>query len=68
VLVDLAQGEPRYYVVPESKAVGGIRARHQEYLARNGGRRLVNDESMHCAIRIRDVAAWAERWDLLGLE
>lgn len=68
VFVDFGRPEPRYYVVPEREVVTGIRVRHQAYLARNGGRRVLNDSSLHCAIKVHDVASWAGRWDLLGLD
>ncbi|WP_345379339.1 hypothetical protein [Pseudonocardia yuanmonensis] len=66
VFVDLAH-EPRFWMLPEPEVVAGIRDRHREYLARHGGRRSVNDYSLHCAIRTSDVAHGADRWDLLGL-
>jgi hypothetical protein len=44
-----------------------IDADHQAYLARHGGRRAVNQESDHHAIRLERVALWESRWDLLGV-
>jgi hypothetical protein len=66
VFVDLAH-EPRFWALPEPEVVTGIRDRHRDYLARHEGRRAVNDDSVHCAIRTSDVTHGADRWDLLGL-
>lgn len=68
VFVDLEAGRPRFWVQPEPEVVDGIRERHREYLARNGGRRVQNDESLHCRITTADVASGAGRWGLVGLQ
>jgi hypothetical protein len=67
VFVDLATTRPGFHIGPEEEVVHGIRTRHEEYLRRNGGRRVQNDASLHCAIRLRDIEEFARRWDLLGL-
>lgn len=67
VFVDLASS-PRFWILPEPEVVAGIRQRHREYLARNNGRRVQNDASLHCKITTFDVAHGLERWDRLGLE
>ncbi|GAA4863545.1 hypothetical protein GCM10023403_30480 [Pseudonocardia benzenivorans] len=66
VFVDLS-GPPRFWILPEPEVVQGIRDRHREYLARNDGRRVQNDASLHCKITTIDVAHGAERWERLGL-
>lgn len=67
VFVDLTTTPADFHIGPEDEVVHGIRTRHEEYLRRNGGRRVQNDASLHCAIRLRDLDGFAGRWDLLGL-
>lgn len=67
VFVDLTTAPPTLHVGSEEEVVHGIRTRHEDYLRRNGGRRVQNDASLHCGIRLRDIPGLAGRWDLLGL-
>ena len=67
VFVDLATTPPGFHIGSAEEVVHGIRTRHEEYLRRNGGRRVQNNASPHCAIRLRDIEGFARRWDLLGL-
>lgn len=67
VFVDLAQGMPSYYVAPESWVVDDIHTEHEEYLARNGGRRAQTEDSTHHRIQTSRVQRWKGRWNLLGL-
>jgi hypothetical protein len=68
IFVDLAQRPARYYIAPEDWVIGDIRAEHDAYLARNGGRRARTEDSKHHRVQTARVARWADRWDLLGLE
>lgn len=45
-----------------------IRSEHERYLARNGGRRVCSDHSLHHSIRTTRVTEWLGRWDLLDLD
>ncbi|MHA6630919.1 hypothetical protein ACU61A_36230 [Pseudonocardia sichuanensis] len=65
--VDLANGATRYYVAPEPWVVNDIRTEHEDYLARNGGQRVVTKDSEHHGIKTARVECWLGRWDLLGL-
>lgn len=67
VFVDLAHGPPSYFVAPERWVVDDIRTEHEEYLARNGGRRAQTKDSIHHRIQTSRVQRWKGRWDLLGL-
>lgn len=67
VFVDLGSSEPRFWIVAEPNVVTGIKERHREYLTRNGGRRVQNNDSLHCKITTADVSSGAGRWDLVGL-
>lgn len=66
VFVDLAD-TGGYFVAPESWVVEDIRVEHERYLARNGGRRALTDDSTHHRVQTTRVALWRGRWDLLGL-
>jgi hypothetical protein len=68
VFVDFTTIPTGFHIGSEDEVVHGIRTRHEEYLRRNGGRRVQNDASLHCAIRLRDLDGFARRWDLLGLD
>ena len=68
VFVDLADRRTRYHIAPEDWVVEDIRAEHDAYLARNGGRRARTEDSKHHRVQTSRVARWADRWDLLGLE
>ena len=68
VFVDLSTTPVGFHIGAEEEVVHGIRTRHEEYLRRNGGRRVQNNASLHCAIRLRDIEGFARRWDLLGLD
>jgi hypothetical protein len=67
VFVEFGSAAPRFWIMAETEVVAGIRDRHRDYLARNGGHRVQNDASLHCKITTGDVASGAARWDLLGL-
>jgi hypothetical protein len=67
VFVDLAQGTPSYYIAPEGWVVDDIHTEHEEYLARNGGRRAQTEGSTHHRIQTSRVQQWKGRWNLLGL-
>ena len=66
ILVDLG-GKPRYWIVPEWWLKNNIYEAHKQYLAKNNGHRPVNDASDHHGIQEKRLAAWLERWDLLGI-
>jgi hypothetical protein len=66
VFVDLAEAGG-YFIAPESWVVDDIRAEHERYLARHGGRRAQSEDSNHHRIQLARVAPWRDRWDLLGL-
>lgn len=67
VFVDFSTSPVSFHIGAEEEVVHGIRTRHEEYLRRNGGRRVINNASLHCSIRLRDIEGAARRWDLLGL-
>ena len=67
VFVDLAEAGCGYFVAPEDWVVEDIRAEHERYLARNGGRRAQTDDSPHHRVQPPRVTQWRDRWDLLGL-
>ena len=68
IFVDLADRPVRFYIAPEDWVVQDVRAEHDAYLARNGGRRLRTEDSKHHRIQTSRVAQWEGRWDLLGLD
>ena len=68
VFVDLTTTTPSFHIGSEEAVVRGIRTRHEAYLRRNGGRRVQNNASLHCGIRLRDLDGFANRWNLLGLD
>ena len=67
VLVDLASGDPEYYIVPEWWMANDIHEAHTSYLERHGGQRARSKDSTHHAIPVSRVAEWRGRWDLLGI-
>lgn len=70
VFVDLGSeqsGPPEYFITPKWWIENSIHVRHQEYLARHGGRRARNPESTHHAIPVKVVERWRDRWDILGI-
>ncbi len=70
VFVDLRRNPnepPIYYVVPEWWIQNDIHDAHERYLAGHAGRRARTPDSTHHAIRVRRIAEWEGRWDLLGI-
>jgi hypothetical protein len=65
LFVDLAGGEPKFYVVPEAWMVEDIYQHHQRYLGRHGGERKDSPGSTHHAIPEDRIVTWRDRWDLL---
>ena len=68
LFVDLAGGDPAFYVVPEGWMVEDIYRHHQRYLDRHGGDRKHSPRSTHHAITESRILHWRDRWDLLNLE
>jgi hypothetical protein len=66
-LVDLIGKQPQFYVVPEWWMQNNIHDVHKEYLATNGGRRVVNNDSDHHRITTDRVTRGFEQWDKLGI-
>lgn len=62
VFVDLANGAPGFYVVPEWWHQQDVHRELVEYLARHPGPR----SSTHHAIPVTRIEQWHERWDLLS--
>ncbi|MCW2539413.1 MAG: hypothetical protein JWN95_1138 [Frankiales bacterium] len=67
VLVDLIGQQPQFYVVPEWWMQNNIHDVHKDYLATNGGRRVVNNDSDHHRITTDRVTHGFEQWDELGI-
>jgi len=67
VLVDLGKEYPEFYVVPKWWMENDIHEAHSNYLAKSGGHRVKNDASTHHAIPVAPIAAWKDRWDVLGI-
>ena len=67
VLVDLAVGSPKYYVIPEWWIQNDIYQAHEDYLSRHGGQRARTKDSTHHAIASKRVEEWHDRWDLLQI-
>lgn len=69
VFIDLGQkpGNEKFYIAPEHLVKKDIYDKHQEYLDRNNGIRVSNNDSKHHAIKLERIEAWEARWDLLGL-
>jgi hypothetical protein len=67
VLVDLGREPPVYYVVPEWWMENDIFQAHSAYLARHGGTRPRNPDSLHHGIARSRVVEWQSRWDILDL-
>jgi hypothetical protein len=67
IFVDIAPNHPRYWITPRWWIRDHIHDRYTSYLrsyeAKHGRRRT----SHHHAIAEKDVAQWADRWDLLGI-
>lgn len=69
VFVDLpdAPGQPSYFIAPEWWVLNDIYVHHGAYLAKHGGKRAVNPDSTHHAIKHARIEEWRNRWDILGL-
>ncbi|MDQ3907610.1 MAG: hypothetical protein M3268_04620 [Acidobacteriota bacterium] len=69
VLVDLGgpNSMPRYWIVPDWWMRNDIYTVHQAYLSKHGGRRARNPDSKHHAIEEKGLAAWQDKWDILGI-
>lgn len=69
VFVDLGAvgSAPRYWVVPDGWIRHNIYQEHQAYLARHGGVRAKNPNSLHHSIDERRLLDWQDRWDILGV-
>jgi hypothetical protein len=61
VLVDLADAEPKYYVVPAWWIENHIHMDVQTYLAKHGQRPQRRN------IDVADVEQWKDRWDILRI-
>jgi hypothetical protein len=64
ILVDVSGAAPEYYIVPGDDLRALVRTRHEEFMARVGGRRPQNPESKHSRIDPADVQEWKDRWSL----
>jgi hypothetical protein len=69
IFVDLGKEDspPRYWIVPDWWIRNDIYRAHQSYLKRHGGQRARNPQSTHHAIEEIRLAAWRNRWEILGL-
>ncbi len=67
VHLPVPNGTPEYFIAPEWWVRNDIYEAHQDYLARHGGKRAVNQESQHHAIQPGRVTGWKDRWDILRL-
>ncbi|WP_139803720.1 hypothetical protein [Mycobacterium avium] len=65
--MDLGKDYPEFYVVPKWWMENDIHEAHSNYLAKSGRHRVKNDASTHHAIPIARIAAWNDRWDVLGI-
>jgi hypothetical protein len=68
VFIDMGQkpGYEYFYIAPEHWVKADIYTKHKEYLDRNNGKRVSNNDSLHHAIKLERVKEWESRWDLLG--
>ncbi len=67
VLVDIGGQSPRYWIVPEGEMLADMRKRYTTYLAKHGGQRVRSPGSTHWIVRERDVSAWLDKWESLGI-
>lgn len=67
IFVDLGAEQPAFYIAPAWWVENDISQAHSAYLERNGGKRVVNNDSQHHAIPLSRIAHWRDRWDLLGI-
>ena len=65
----LKDGGQEYFIVPDDHVRRHmIREGHLAYLDKNGGQRpRGNHDSLHRSFSARDVEAWKDRWDSLGI-
>ena len=66
VLLDLAMDEPQFYVTPGEWLREDVATHYGDYLAAHGGTRRDNPDSRHHKVTTKRVAAWRDRWDVLG--
>jgi hypothetical protein len=66
VLVDISGATPEFYVVPADDLRVVVRRRHEEFMARVGGRRPQNPDSKHSTIDPPDVQRWKDGWSLFA--
>jgi hypothetical protein len=67
LFVDLSADPPEFYVAPSWWVENDINETYQADLARFGGSRPRSPHSTHHGITEERIAAWRDRWDLLGL-
>jgi hypothetical protein len=65
ILVDISGDRPEFYVVPGDDLRALVRTRHEEFMARVGGRRPQNPDSKHSRIDPPDVQDWRDRWPIV---
>ena len=63
-----ANGGQQYYVLADDKVRALLREVHTAYLKSNGGQRAgKNHDSPHSAFTDKNLQAWKDNWDTLGL-
>jgi len=68
VAIETSKPDADFYVVPEWWIKNNIYTVHQAYLARCGGRRKINPNSPHHAVKWERIKEWFNRWDLLRID
>lgn len=67
VFVDISRDPAAFYIVPLWWIQNDIHKVHSEYLEKNDGKRVKNNQSKHHSINKKRIEKWLDSWDQIGL-
>jgi hypothetical protein len=67
LFVDLEISPPAFYIMPSWWILNDIHHTHQEYIRKNGGKRVNTPDSEHHSVAENRIVQWKSKWELIEI-